>query len=331
MPTRVLFHDRCFDGACSASLFTRFYRECIDRSATFEYVGLVHKSNLHFDESLFAPGPKNITDNAIVDFKYSASPLVTWWFDHHISAFMSKEDEANFRADRSGKKFFDPNYKSCTKFIADTASAKFGFNAAPVAELIHWADIVDGAQYASAQSAIEMAEPAMKLTLIIESNQDDDFPSKLIPLLTEMPLAKVLEQPFVAERLPALLERHRGSVDIIRKDSEFRDGVIYFDVTAHELEGYNKFVPYYLFPEATYNVGLSKGSFRTKVSVGTNPWTTTPAKDLVNLAAICERYGGGGHARVGAISFAREDADKARECALEVTEELRAATRKLRT
>jgi len=330
MTVRVLFHDRCFDGACSASLFTRFYRERIDASASFEYVGLYHKAGGVFQESMFSPGPHAITENAIVDFKYSNSPNVTWWFDHHISAFMSKEDEAHFRADHSGQKFFDPHYKSCTKFIADIGAAKFGFNTKPVADLIHWADIVDGAQYASAQSAVEMAEPAMKLTLVIESNQDPTFPSRIIPLLTEMPLEEVLAQPFVAERLPALLARHRASIDIIRQSSEYRDGVIFFDVTAHDLEGYNKFVPYYIFPEAIYNVGLSQGSFRSKISVGTNPWTTTPATDLINLAAICERYGGGGHARVGAISFPREDGAKAREAADVIVNELRESTRKVR-
>ena len=78
-----------------------------------------------------------------------------------------------------------------------------------MAELIHWADIVDGALYESPQAAVEMAAPAMKLTLVIESTQDPEFIPKLIPLLTEMPLAEVLAQPFVADLLPPLLERHR--------------------------------------------------------------------------------------------------------------------------
>src|SRR5581483_7740610 len=89
------------------------------------------------------------------------------------------------------------------------------------------------------------------------------------------------------------------------------------------LEGYNKFIPYYLHPRSVYSVGLSKSSFRTKVSVGSNPW----AKDdrLVNLAKICERYGGGGHARVGAISFDVKQEQRAREAAREIVEELRAS------
>ena len=42
-------------------------------------------------------------ENAIVDFKYSSSPRLTWWFDHHQSAFLSPEDAAHFRLDRSGQ------------------------------------------------------------------------------------------------------------------------------------------------------------------------------------------------------------------------------------
>jgi nanoRNase/pAp phosphatase (c-di-AMP/oligoRNAs hydrolase) len=46
---------------------------------------------------------------------------------------------------------------------------------------------------------------------------------------------------------------------------------------------------------------------------------------MVNLAKICERYGGGGHARVGAISFAPDKADEARKAAAEIVKELRSA------
>ena len=41
-----------------------------------------------------------------------------------------------------------------------------------------------------------------------------------------------------------------------------------------------------------------------------------------NLATICERYGGGGHARVGAISLAPGALDQARTVAAEIVAEL---------
>jgi hypothetical protein len=323
---RVFYHDKCFDGACSASLFTRFHRECIANppsEAHYEYRGLVHRAGALFDEAQFTGD-----ENAIVDFKYSPSPRITWWFDHHLSAFLTPEDHAQFFAcqrdpECAERKFFDPSYISCTSFLAHIASTRFGFSTAPVAELIHWANIVDGAQYQSPQAAVEMAAPAMKLTLVIESTQDPAFIPRLIPLLTEMPLALVLAQPFVQQLLPPLLERHQKDIELIRSRSQERDGTIFFDITDHPTEGFNKFIPYYLHPQATYSIGLSKSSFRTKVAVGSNPWTKADHAKMVNLAQICERYGGGGHARVGAISFPPDQEDKARTAAAEIVAELR--------
>ena len=324
MRVRVFYHDKCFDGACSASLFTRFHRECVDANATYEYHGLVHRAGALFDESEFTGD-----ENAIVDFKYSASPRITWWFDHHQSAFLTREDHQHFLACQQdpvcgSRKFFDPNYTSCTSFLAHIASTRYGFDTAPLAELIHWADIVDGAQYESPESAVEMAAPAMKLTLIIEANQHPEFIPRLIPLLTSMPLAEVLSQRFVADLLPPLLERHAEALELIRSRAEEKDGTIFFDITDHPLEGFNKFIPYYLYPKAIYSIGLSKSSFRTKVAVGSNPWTKADPAKMVNLAEVCERYGGGGHARVGAISFPPDQEEKARVAAAEIVAELRA-------
>ena len=70
-----------------------------------------------------------------------------------------------------------------------------------------------------------------------------------------MSLGEVLEQPFVAELLPPLLERHHKSLAIIGERTELADGTLYFDITDQPFEGYNKFVPYFLHPEATYSVG----------------------------------------------------------------------------
>jgi hypothetical protein len=168
-----------------------------------------------------------------------------------------------------------------------------------------------------------MAEPAMKLTMAIESTNDPEFLPRLIPYLVSEPLAQVLKEPFVASVVPPLLERHRKSIDILRQRSHSKQGTIYFDISDHDLEGYNKFIPYYLHPDSVYSVGLSSSSFRVKVSVGSNPWTDR--QNMVNLAKICERYGGGGHARVGAISFPPDKGDLARVAAAEIVAELRAA------
>lgn len=313
----MFFHDRCFDGAASAALFSRFYRERVAADASFEYTGLVHRAGVLFDESQF-----DAEQNAIVDFKYSSSTRITWWFDHHQSAFLTPADAAHFRQQADPHKFYDPEYKSCTKLIVDVAEKNFGFSAKPVAELVKWADIVDGAQFPDPQTAVEMREPALKLTMVIEANQDAEFSSQLIPLLAVKPLGEIIAERFVAERIPPLMQRHQRSIELLRQRAEFKQGTVFFDISDQQIEGYNKFIPYYLFPPSIYSVGLSRSSFRNKVSVGSNPWAST--EGMVNLAAICERYGGGGHARVGAISFAPEQAERAHQAAVEIAAELRA-------
>lgn len=330
MNCRVFYHDRCFDGACSASLFTRFHRECIGTASNFDYRGLAHRAGQLFEEEWFDPQG----ENAIVDFKYTPLPGLTWWFDHHQSAFLTPKDEAHFHAGQSGaeghpgtqalRQFFDPTYISCTGWIAHIARLRFGMNTEPLAELIYWANIVDGAKYESAEAAVEMAAPAMKLTMVIEGAPSSEVVQRFIPLLTSMPLADVLAQPWVQALVGPLLERHWKGVDLLRERAQVARGVIQFDIADQPTEGYNKFIPYYLHPEGVYNVGLSKSSFRTKVSVGTNPWTTLPASELANIAAICERWGGGGHARVGAISFPVEQEGQARAAAKEIVAELQA-------
>jgi hypothetical protein len=317
---RVFYHDKCFDGASSAALFSRFYRERVRSDVEFVFSGLLHRAGALFDENQF-----DGDENAIVDFKYSASPRITWWFDHHESAFLSPADAAHFEQDQSNRKFYDPGFKSCTSFIAMIAEQRFGFDASSVAELVHWTDIVDGAMYEDAKSAVEMKAPAMKLTMAIEAATERDFVKKLIPLLATEPLEKILQEPMVASALPPLLARHQASIDILRERTEEKDGTVYFDITDHDLEGYNKFIPYYLHPQSIYSVGLSKSSFRVKVSVGSNPWSER--EPTVNLAKVCERYGGGGHARVGAISFEPSQNDAARRAAREIVEELRASAR----
>lgn len=320
MRVKVFYHDRCFDGASSAALFSRFYQERIRNDVEFVYSGLLHRAGSLFNDADFTGD-----ENAIVDFKYSSSPKITWWFDHHESAFLTPADAAHFEQDQSNCKFYDPGFKSCTSFIATIAEQRFGFVPEPVAELVHWADIIDGALYRDAKTAVEMREPAMQLTMVIESTQDPAFLPQLIPSLAQRPLAEVVSSPSVAPLLTPLLERHRKSIELLRGRTESKDGTLFFDVTDHELEGYNKFVPYYLHPESIYSVGLSKSSFRVKVSVGSNPWAPVPP--TVNLARVCERYGGGGHARVGAISFDVTEDAAARKAAREIVEELRASVR----
>ena len=317
MKVCVCYHDRCFDGACSAAVFTRFYQACVNPRAEFHYRGLVHRAGQLFDDGLF-----DGDENVIVDFKYSSADRLTWWFDHHQSAFLTEADAENFRRDTSGRKFYRPDFRSCTKLIAEVTAEKFGFHAPDLEELIYWADLIDGAQYPDPQTAVEMKDPATQLTLVIEGVDAKGFVANLIPELATKPLAEVASLPFIRQAFQQLYSQHLGAIEIIRSRAELDDGVAFFNVTDQQLEGFNKFIPYYLFPAVVYNVAVSRSPQRIKIAVGSNPWN--PAPKATNLATICERYGGGGHAKVAAISLPPADLERALEVAHKILQELRA-------
>ncbi len=316
MRVRILYHDHCFDGAASAAFFSRFVEAKFYPGAEFAFTGLAHKADQLFESEYFDGDV-----NAIVDFKYSTDPRLTWWFDHHQSAFLTPEDAEHFRSDTSGRKMYDPSYRSCTMYICVVARERFGFDAPDLAELVEWADVIDGARYKDAQEAVELRAPATRLTLVIEGARGSEVVQKIIRKMRVESLESIAADPEIQEIYRPLYDRHLRSMDIIHRQSQCLDGVVFFDLVGLDLEGYNKFIPYYLFPQSTYTVSVSTSSFRTKVSVGSNPWALRPVR--FNLASICERYGGGGHPKVGAISFPIGAVEEARKAAHEIAQELR--------
>jgi hypothetical protein len=316
MKVRVLYHDHCFDGAASAAFFSRFIRDRFHPHAEFAFTGMAHTAQQRFEPSLF-----DGDENAIVDFKYAASPRLTWWFDHHQSAFLSQEDFEHWKRDTSGKKLYDPGFRSCTNFICTVTRDRFGFMAPDLDELVKWAEVIDGALYSSAQEAVDLGAAAMQLTLVIEGSKGSGLVQKIIGWMQHMPLDQIMRQDEIQALYRPLYQKHIESIDVIRRVSCHDNGVVFFDLISAGLESYNKFIPYYLHPESLYTVSVSNAPFRTKVSVGSNPWAQRPLKH--NLATICERYGGGGHAKVGAISFPAGDIESARKAASEIREELK--------
>lgn len=316
MKLKVLFHDNCFDGAASAAVFSRFYREKIRGDVEISYQGLQHKAGAQpIDPAVFTG-----EENVIVDFRYSQDPRLTWWFDHHQSAFQVPGDEEHFRADTSGRKFHDPRRKSNTKYLADVAAERFGWNPAPMKDLIDWAELIDGAQFSSPTMAVELKEPALKLMTVLEANKDPTLIPRVIGELQTSSLAEIAERPHIAGPFAELWTRHQRAIEVVRGKAKLEDGIVRFDVADEGLDSINKFISYYLYPDARYTVWVGKGPQRSKVSIGSNPWR--PELRTHDLSKIAERYGGGGHPVVAAVSFKVEDLPKARAAAAEILAEL---------
>src|SRR5437868_3294886 len=190
MKLRILYHGNCFDGAASAAVFSKFYREKIHPQADIYYTPTMHRAGNAFDREQF-----DGDENAIVDFKYCPDERLTWWFDHHQSAFLSPSDEQHFLADTSGKKFLDTTSKSCAEFIARVAKESFDFVDESLVELIEWAHIIDGALYDSPAQCVELRSSALKLMQVIEGEKDPAFVERIIGLLTTKTLDEIVESP----------------------------------------------------------------------------------------------------------------------------------------
>ncbi len=320
MRLRVLYHGNCFDGCSSAGLFVRFYREQIARGElSVGFSPLEHKGN----GPAIPPALFDGDENVCVDFRYSQDPRLTWWFDHHISAFQQPGDEAHFRADSSGRKFYDSTARSCARFLARTAAEKFGFDMGPVKELVDWAEMIDGALFPNPQMPVELKEPALRLMTWVENNRDPALSERFIMDLVSRPLGDIAREPYVTEPLAPILVQHAVNIETVRKEARLDKGVVVLDLAEHGVASLNKFIVYYHHPDARYAVVVLATDNRIKISVGSNPWSATPRTH--NIAAICEKYGGGGHPVVGAISVPHEKLDQARTIAREVIDLLQSS------
>jgi hypothetical protein len=313
----VATHGHCFDGLSSAVVFSRLMKELGATRPTFEYRTCGYGSGqTRAEEKLFTGD-----ENAILDYRFCPTEKLSWYFDHHRTAFGSAPDRDVFEARQSsGQFFFDAGYSSCTKLIADVARERFHIELPDLKELVKWADMVDSARFASPEDAVSRTSPIMQLVSVVEHYGDDAFFKDLVPELLARPLDEVARSKAVANRYKPLGKKHERYVARVKQKSERRGRVVFVDLTESVLESVGKFVTYALFPDSVYSVvvGLLKNG--PKISVGYNPWSGRPLD--TDISAICARYGGGGHPVVGGISFPSAGLEEARRVARSIASEL---------
>jgi hypothetical protein len=306
MRVHVLHHAACFDGAASSAIFGAFHRRCISADAELRYVPKQHLPGDPFTAADFAAD-----EVAVLDFRYTRAEALVWYFDHHVSAFQLPGEREHFEADRSGRKFHDAQAPSCAGLIARVAGQRFGFDPAPHAELLRWAELVDSAAFASPRVPVELEEPALRVMTVIEHNTDAELAAALIEDLARVPFARLVEADHVARALRPTLARHREDIELLRRRCVLAGDVVHYALLEQPPRAYNKFIAYYHHPGARYVVGLSTGpDGRIKLTAGYNPWLPRSRREH-DLAALCERFAGGGHPYVGGASFAADEVDAA--------------------
>lgn len=320
MRVHVLHHGRCFDGAASAALFGAFMRARHGARVENVYIPKHHRRGDPFDPSDF----EDADEVAVVDFRYTQHTGLTWYFDHHRSAFQLPGDREHFEEQLdSGQHFHDATAPSCTGYLAETLTREFGFDTSAHAELIRWAEIIDSAAFPNPEVAVLYEDPAMKLAAWIQSADDPEDIARFIEALLVTPLAELAEQDWIRAIVEPRLERHRADIELIRRLGRVDGRVFHYDLLTEGPRVLSHFIPYYLAPKVTYTVGTyahRDGDLR--LSVGFNPWLDSGVREH-DLAELCERYGGGGHPFVAGASFPTEQLAQVDQARTEIVALLR--------
>lgn len=315
----VAAHGHCFDGLVSATLFCHLRTSLDDKRYRFSYRSCGYGPNMQTVPEKWLSGD----ENAIVDFRFADSDKLTWYFDHHVTAFASEEQQRRCLAgERAARYFFDPGYGSCSKLIADVGKSKYGADFERHAELVEWADRIDTANFTSASDAIDRSHPVMQLAGVVEQHGDGALFNELVPRLMVEPLMDVAQSEPVQTRWQPIAEAQRDTQVRIEKGMRLDGRVLFTDLSDKPLRGSGKFVAYALCPTCMYSVAVIRMRQHYKISVGYNPWCGK--ERLHDVAAICQRHGGGGHPVVGAFSVPLSKLDEARKLASDVIAELNA-------
>lgn len=308
----VLTHGHCFDGLVSAALFTKLLGELEPaKTLSFSYRSCGYGPKLKRIPKGWLAGQIN----AILDFRYAENENLTFYFDHHKTAFESDKDQRRavqrVRASKGARKLhFDPACTSCAKLIARVAEETYGVKLADTEELVEWADRVDSARFESAEDAFFARGEALVLSDVVERHGDTPFVAKYAPMLARAHVNEVAREPEIQEMAAPLAAAKERFLSVVRQTGVVRGDVSVTDLGAQEITPAGKFATYVAFPSCRYSVILLRTRDQLKLGVGFNPWSGVQREH--DIAALCKAEGGGGHPVVGAVNFAHAELDRAR-------------------
>jgi hypothetical protein len=300
------------DGLASAVLFTRLL-DVIEPS---------RRLSMSYRSCGYGPKLKSIPGgwlsgevNAILDFRYAEDDRVTYFFDHHKTGFASPREEQTARervAASGGRRslFFDATCSSCAKLIQRVAKDSYGAALPGDPTLVEWADRVDSARFDDPEVAFFAREPALVLADVVERHGDTPFLARVVPELIARTVAEVVASEEIAGRAAPLAAMKEAYLTALRTSGSMRGDVAVADLSAGGPTPAGKFATYVAFPSCRYSVVLLRTPDQLKLSVGYNPWSGKERGH--DIAALCQREGGGGHAVVGAANFAHAELATAR-------------------
>lgn len=307
-------HGHCFDGLASAALLT----ELLERERRFSKIDYLACG---YGPAAAAPRLDG-DENALLDFRYHALDGLTYYFDHHSTAFIGEGERAHFAKRADAHRFvWDPDSISCARLIATVARNNWGHEYGPVhRDLLSWADKIDGAGFANAEEATDRSEPVMRLASVVERFGDSNFLAEAVPILRSEGLSALTGAPFIKDHYRTMEKYFRAYEKRVVESGRTEGRTVFIDLSEKSVQVVVKFFHYKAYPDAVYSVMMTNVGSGIKISVGYNPWCGVPLD--IDIGAICARHGGGGHPVVGAIGLPSNQIERARSIAHEIAREL---------
>lgn len=306
----LYFHSPCFDGIVSCVIAWDFLESTQGwKLKQFRPVNYDRRKNW-LSSRLHTP-------SAVVDFLYH--PQAQFWADHHLTTFVSEEARRHFERRKAPWLFYSDRAGSCALLLWNRLADSFGFRNSRYEKMVEWADRIDSAQYASVGEAILGEEPALQIRASLSLQNDYDYCERLVRELRHRTLEEVAQLPEVKARSEQVRLMIEAGLERFRKGARLEGEIVVFDVDGADVI-VSRYAPYYFFPRARYSLGIVRSADGAKITAMRNPWRDYPS---VFLGRIFERFGGGGHRRVGALLLPGDRAVEAGQILERLLDEIR--------
>jgi hypothetical protein len=307
----LYFHSPCFDGLMSCVLASVF----LERNQRWN-IARFCPVNYHYRDSWLAMDLE--TPSAIVDFLYH--PQARFWADHHGTTFVTEEARQQFELHKNNSLLlFDNDARSCASLLWSRFGGSLGEER--FAEMVFWADKIDSASYTSVEEAIFGDAPALRIKFTLLLRNDLDYCRLLVQELRSKTLHEVSSLPEVQEKVSEVRRRTAAGLKHLEKHIRLEEGnIVTFDIESNPDEIISRYAPYHFFEGAHYSIGVVRSANAARITAMRNPWRSF---ESIPLGKLFERFGGGGHQRVGAVSLPAEQSHRIPEIVAQVISEIR--------
>jgi hypothetical protein len=229
------------------------------------------------------------------------SPDCTMWFDHHVSNTPAQGFEGAFEIAPSAARVVYNYYQKKGKLDHQYD------------DLIFHTDIIDAAKLDQDQVRHPENYPYIILSMTIRNRDYEDIPywNRLVDLLTQTPIDRILEDPEVKSRCRGVVEENAAYETHLRQHTRIIDKVSITDFRSLDNVPHgNRFLTYSIFPETRTGVKIrftDPDQKKVILSVGQSIFNT---ESKVNIGNLLARFGGGGHAGAGGCTLDVETADE---------------------